>query len=671
MKRGLCLVLALVFLLCACSRTPKTEESTGESSQQTESQTSKEESSKPESSESTENSETPENPDSAEEPDLLIETRKSTHPADYQDLYEKLMNAESGYGYYGWDEEEVWEEDAAEAEESSAIEAPVSEEKGASNEAPREGSGSDYSETNVQVAGIDEGDIVKTDGQYIYVIHDYSMLRIFKVNGKDVEQVSETPATLGAKSWSDAIELYVSGDRLAFVSYGSAKVPDDNLDYGNTDVIRVQLFDITDRARPVRLTTMEQNGYFSQSRLIGDKLYMVSTYYVYRYYMDQNRPETFVPRYYVNGEPYVLAVEDIICPEEITNDSYTVMGVYDLTEGKVQQMQSIVGRTDTIYMNANSLYLARSEYKDRVVSTYTESVYTVELHRSGDYTTINRFDVGEDGNLTYVADGEVAGSIYGQFALDEKDGYLRVVTTGSYDEYRDYVDEEYDFHNRVWNDSLWVDNRQSNNLIILDENMEKVGSLNRLAPGERVYSVRYNGDIAYFCTFRQVDPLFCVDVSYPTAPKQLSALKIPGFSEYLHVYSDGRLFGLGQEANPNSGSTEGLKLTMFDTSDPENVTVLHTTYPDGWYSSAEYNHKAILVDARKDLIGFCAGGTYVIYGYSDTDGFTLKAEINLDYWGDARGLYIDNYFYIVDAYRISVIDLTTLQLVNTLEIIED
>ena len=129
MKRGLCLVLALVFLLCACSRTPKTEESTGESSQQTESQTSKEESSKPESSESTENSETPENPDPAEDPDLLIETSKSTHPADYQDLYEKLMNAESGYGYYGWDEEEVWEEDAAEAEESSAVEAPVSEEK--------------------------------------------------------------------------------------------------------------------------------------------------------------------------------------------------------------------------------------------------------------------------------------------------------------------------------------------------------------------------------------------------------------------------------------------------------------------------------------------------------------------------------------------------------------
>ena len=171
--------------------------------------------------------------------------------------------------------------------------------------------------------------------------------------------------------------------------------------------------------------------------------------------------------------------------------------------------------------------------------------------------------------------------------------------------------------------------------------------------------MRFDGDIAYFVTFRQTDPLFTVDVSDPTAPKILSELKIPGFSEYLHKYSEGRLFGLGYDAD-EEGVTDGMKLTMFDVSDPTAVSEKTTLKLDAYWSEALHNHKAIVISPQKDIIALPLEDGYTIFGYSDEQGFYRRAEMQFEgaWGGDMRGLFIGEHFYVVDASRAAKYSMT-------------
>jgi uncharacterized secreted protein with C-terminal beta-propeller domain len=199
---------------------------------------------------------------------------------------------------------------------------------------------------------------------------------------------------------------------------------------------------------------------------------------------------------------------------------------------------------------------------------------------------------------------------------------------------------------------------QYNCLYTLDSNLLIIGKIEKLASGERVYSVRFDGDIGYFVTFRQVDPLFAVDLSVPSNPTVLSALKIPGFSQYLHPYSDTLLFGLGRDADEQSGKAGFLKLSMFDVSDPKNVSEKSKLIIDGvYYSDAISNHKAIIVDAVNNIIAFPADGKYLIYSYSPVSGFKQEAALQSPggskYYYNVRGLYIGDFFYVVSNSGIS------------------
>ncbi len=640
------LLILLICMLTACGKGAKTDESSSgkdESSQQEQENEQRTTSSK-----------------------MVAETRTLSRAENYEQIL-KLLEAADAHGYdYGGG---YYVEDAVEeaTEEEAMPDMPAEEAKDASNSSGEK----EHSTTNVQVEGIDEGDIVKTDGNYIYVLHDYDTILIFKVEGEKVEQVAEMPlanATDEKNWWYSINDMYLCGDRLVLVSNIESMAYWTDGDsyksvYGDREVTRMEIIDVSDRTAPQVLRAAEQDGWYSDSRLIDGTLYLVTNYYSYNYW-DRSNADSYIPHYYVDGEKNLIEAEDILLPpeSEVRDRQYTVLGVYDVNKAEIVQCQAVLGRTDDIYMNEKSLYLVRGSYEDVVTDRYTESVYDVEVHATGHVTTVNRFAV-EDKKLKYMADGRVSGNIYGSFALDEKNGYLRIVTTGNSNTYKLYRDPKYGFEN--YQNSWWNDSSQTNNLFILDAQMQIVGKLTGLARGEQVYSVRYNGDIAYFCTFRQVDPLFAVDVSDPKAPKQLSALKIPGFSNYLHNYTDGRLFGLGKDADEITGRVRGLKLSMFDTSDPTNVTELNTAYPSGDYSEATYNHHAILIDAEKDLIGFPMDDGYVIYGYSDAQGFYEKAHIRMgvSYWDNARGLYIEDHFYIVLENEIDVIDLNSMEVV--------
>ena len=339
--------------------------------------------------------------------------------------------------------------------------------------------------------------------------------------------------------------------------------------------------------------------------------------------------------------------------------SYTVVCAYDLERAALSASQSVLGGGSTVYMNAGTLYISESTSRLTSGEPYTDSVYTVIDYTRTDVTNITSFDVS-GGSLALKASGTVPGALYSQFSMDEYDGNLRVVTTTYTQSWSEYTDEE-----KGWTNYIWDDGGTSNALYVLDGALSIIGSVDTLAEDEQVYGVRFDGGIGYIVTFRRVDPLFAVDLSDPANPTVLSALKIPGFSEYLHVYGDGRLFGLGMDADEETGRTTGMKLTMFNTEDPADVTVKHTLKLDSDYSAALYNHKAILISADKSIIAFPAENGYDIYGYSDDTGFYSRARIDdVEWYGNGRGLYIGDYAYIVTNASLTVLDMTGFSLVT-------
>ncbi len=555
------------------------------------------------------------------------------------------------------------------AEDEVAAEAPAAKESGSTGEG-------DYAGTNVQVNGVDEGDIVKTDGQYIYVIHGEELI-IFKADGENTAEVCRRK--VGMSDYSESGEkadysyrsenkspdqMFVSDGRLALIfnysKYDEAKV-DGKWVSNNKNYTCIDFYDVSDPANPKLLQSYGQDGYVLGSRLMDGKLYLMTNYWVWN--CEEGDPSTYVPILYKGGEMHILPAGKIyINPWGCSSTEYVVGCGYDMASGARFAEQSVLGCGDKLYMNAGGIYVLGSNWYDNVTKTYKESVYTVEEHESGAETQIIRFSLDD---LKVIASGKVPGSMESQFSADEYQGYLRLVTTRDESSYKVYKDEAYDFENYKWDEG-----KTSNALYILDDGLQVVGFVEDLAPGERVYSARFDGDIAYFCTFRNMDPLFAADLSDPTAPKILSALKISGFSEYLHNWSENRLFGLGNEADEENGWREGLKLVMFDTSDKANVTVKHTLVLDeASYSEALYDHKAVFIDPARNYIGFAAENTYYIYSYDDAAGFKLMYQFDSDDWlGNTRGIRVGDNAYITTYNAMNVISMTDWTWVRSLAI---
>ena len=529
-----------------------------------------------------------------------------------------------------------------------------------------------YSGTNVQVAGVDEGDIVKTDGTYIYILRDVELI-IMKAEGTNVSEVSHTIVgsewesttnedDLGETSEKMPVALYVTGDRAVVISsffhwVDSGSGADDE----NSNYVVVDIYNIENRGEPKLIKSLGQDGYQVDSRMIGNTLFLCTAYYVYD--PDQGSPEQFVPCLYTDGKREPVTCGTIGLLPDGDSTTYAVLTSYDVASAGMLNTQSILGGGETVYMNAENLFLCRTEYNDNVVETGTDGPYEVTTHKTDATTTINRFTVA-DGMLTYAATGTVPGGLNNQFSLDEFNGYLRVATTEQNGGYKIYVDEGHKFENYEP-----METAQSNDLYVMDSDLQVVGSVTNLAPDESIYSARFDGDYAYLCTYRTVDPVFAVDLSDPAAPNVIGALSLSGYSDYLHLWTDHQLFGLGmqtQEIASENGTTarlDGMKMVMIDTADPAALKEESTLEIDADYSQALYNHKAILVDQARGLIAFPAEGNYLVYGYSADQGFQLKKEITFENEWDwqSRGLYIGDFFYVVSSDCIYTIDLNTLE----------
>lgn len=516
------------------------------------------------------------------------------------------------------------EEGAAAAEDSLSMDTAAKE---SMNTSAQEG---DFSQTNLQEIGVDEGDIVKTDGDYLYILSGQAVY-IVRADGGNMTLTGKlTPPALD----EEVQEMYLDGDLLCLITTNQlvATITSAEEDMARKEEVadvlhvdeksftKVYTWNIKNRENPVLLGVTTQEGYYATSRRNGDLLYLFTSYTPK---IRQTREESsLLPE--AGGE--VMEISDVYLPEYAADSSYLVISSMNLRQpGALISRKAVVSGTGNYYVSTENIYIATWQYDNNRA-----------------YTQILKFSY-QDGIIRPVGVSNIRGEINDSFSLNESNGYLRVVATD------------------------WSGKTEVTRLYVLDEGMQICGKIDDLAPGESVRSARFLGDTGYFVTFRQTDPLFSVDLSDPRNPRILGELKVTGFSSYLHFYGENLLLGLGQEVDPDSGRYQGIKLSMFDISNPADVKEVGRYVLDKKYDCPGiYNYKAILADPGKNLIGFECDGEYYVFSWQEGEGFVLdfkkerSGEEDVCYSQEQRGLYIGRTFYLTKnfgSYQIEAYDM--------------
>ena len=462
-----------------------------------------------------------------------------------------------------------------------------------------------FSDTNVRTEGVGEADIVKTDGSYLYTLKANSQeISIVDIRSDQMKVVSG----ISLNENFQASEFYLSDQKLFVLgNMQSTQVDSDSKTLYRGSCTRIQTYDLADINNPKSIGTVDQSGYYRTSRFKDGYLYVFSDYYIYDTITKKDYP-SYVPLVGDN----LLKQSDIYLPTNHAADQKAVMS-----------------ENGEVYVSENNIYIYE----------YANSSILADNLAAKNQTILRKLSYNK-GKLSGSAQGKVKGYLNDSFSIDEYDNTLRLVTTVT--------------HN-VGSSS------QSNSVYVLDADLKTIGKIEDLAKNEQVYSARFLGDTGYFVTYEQTDPLFSVDFSDPENPKILGKLKIPGFSEYLHFYSDNLLLGIGMDTDEN-GITNGVKISMFDISDPSDVKeVSKYTLDQYYYSDVFSDYRAALVDPEKNLIGFPLSGSanqYVILSYDKDQGFQvqMQEEVNGNSYLGTRGVYANEKFYVIngnaiEAYR--------------------
>lgn len=551
---------------------------------------------------------------------------------DYDEIYEYIQA-----------EREYWEDAASATEESTAdsstgsAEARSFDSAGANAESiSNTASGKEYSDTNVREEGVGEGDIVKTDGKNLYVVNG-EKINIVGAGSTEMELLAQIEPEEG----SYPSEVYAQDGYLAVV-YTKSEYSDGTNGYDGyyRDYTCADVYDVSNPEEPEKIGGITQSGYFNTMRIRGGYVYLLSSFYADTGAARGNQP-AYIPE--VQGK--LISTDCIYMPQGRMGNSYTVISSFDLDdpEGHTDS-KAVFGNTGICYVSTENIYI-------------TESIYG-ESDSDVNQTSIRKVSYGE-GILEGAGQTKLSGVLNDSFSIDEYDGYLRLVTTVTKTEGQ----------TRGIVPLLAPEPSESNSLYVLDENLKIVGEIRDLAEGERVYSARFVGKTGYFVTFRQVDPLFSVDLSDPAAPKILGELKIPGFSEYLHPYGDGLLLGIGMDVDESGVTTEGVKLSMFDISDPSDVREVQKYVIEDMYGTDVYDYRSVFADVEKNLFGFTAYGNsqkYYIFSYDENSGFRQEFERSLGGYGSTRGMYIGDLFYLVSGNTIEAYTLDEFEKVDDL-----
>lgn len=477
---------------------------------------------------------------------------------------------------------------------------------------------SGYSDTNVREESVGEADVVKTDGSRLYVMSG-NRVEIVDIASEEMEEIAAV--TVDPDSYIR--ELYVEGSRMAVFYTQSKFTQEDGIEVRSREFACTDVYDISDPSAPVKLNTFSQSGVYNTMRVKDGYAYVISSFYP-----DTASPRSDVGAYVPSVQGGTLEADRIFMPEQEMGSEYTVITAFSLADPQEQtDSKAVFGSAGLCYVSSENIYVTETCYDTDDTGMSRTAVRKVAYH---------------DGQLEGAAQAKVDGMLKDSFCIDEYNGYLRLVTTITSD-------------NGVMpisGDSSAAEPDSSNALYVLDGELQVTGEIRDLAPGETVYSARFMGDTGYFVTFRQVDPLFSVDLSDPASPQIIGELKIPGFSEYLHPYGEGLLLGIGMDVDEEGVTTEGVKLSMFDISDPGNVTEASVYVMEDMYGTdAAYDYKAVFADVEKNLFGFRAyggnGDVYSVFSYDAAEGFRKVFSRELTYGGDARGLYAGERFYLV------------------------
>lgn len=583
----------------------------------------------------------------------------------------------------------------------------TSENEGSSNK--------DYYDTNEQTENVHEGDVIKTDGEYIYTLITYPDMKIeiTKATSGKLSEVSEIKVKTKGTYDLQLHEMYVSDNKLIILGERIDYIENNSMEKGcvvdyrggiNEETI-IFIYDISDKEKPGLISENIQEGDYISSRLTEGYLYTVSTKYMNKITIDE-----CVPR--VNGK--LIESEDVFLPTSIDSPEYTVLTSLNINESEEFKKEvAVAGGAQHVYVSNDNVYIIASnmieedisktaegknelkkakkecEFEEegkveisssekKAIKKQYENVDTEKIsarRENGVYKYTDSIDIikynYDDGNIEFVADSKVAGYVEDNMSFDEKDGYLRFVTTeSSYEAVEsrvNYYDENGELLFYNLEESVGVlegMTEETNNVFVLDEKLKTVAEIRDLAEGETVYSARYLGDYGYFVTYENTDPLFSVDFSDIRNPKIIGELKMPGFSDYLHFYTEDKLLGLGMETDEVTGDNLGVKLEMYDVSKGNAEKEAKYVMDEFDYSEALYNYKAIMVDSERGYIGFPAEDNtesyYLLYTY-DNNEFKELMKISLgDYSWNVRGFYIGEYLYVVNMEKgISSFDLNS------------
>jgi len=611
-----------------------------------------------------------------------------------------------------------------------------------------------YSKTNIQVPGVDEADIVKCDGKFIYVGTPNSIyvVKAFPPENSgvtDVVRLGERSVVKGlfvltnestrklvvitsTTYWkyvplTESIELpSVTVTRTTRTATLPIVTPPETATTTKVTTVTVTVtatvppippkpprivipntsvlvYEVSSEGKLTMLSNITVSGQYVTSRLIGDKVYVITSQVV----APPIEGYGIIPPL-VNGSPVDPSL--IIYLGAPPPYTYTLVAAVDLSTLKHKEHVFLTGRSDWIYVSTGNLYVLSARHvsiyeitwsvikellpeipadirgvinsimnsslpyyskisaatnifqswlrtlKGDEAREFAENVREVGKKvlngRVLEETVIYRFAIkGLD--VVAEAKGSVPGYVLDQFSMDEYGKYFRIATTSR----------------RIYIMDNAISTKTSNNIYILNMNLSIIGKLEELAPGERIYAARYLGSLAYLVTYRRVDPLYGIDLSNPEKPKVIGYLKIPGYSEYLHPYRGKYLIGIGVAAT-ESGRPIGIKVSLFNISNPRNITEVSSIVIKGdLMTPLFHDHKAILINYDRNYIAFPIHG--YIEGKGKLEGVsvislgsTLKLKGVIEHRWAVRALYIENYIYSISLESIKIFDDSTLKLVK-------
>ena len=643
-------------------------------------------------------------------PDVTIkgtnELKKIENVVQLKSLLDSVQ-AESLYGYRASFAKTMVAEPAFEMEET-AVAMDVA-----------AGGATEFSQTNIQEAEVDEADFMKNDDKYIYTLSGNKLVIIEAFPAEDASVLS----TL--KIDGRARDMFINGDKLVVFVEKSDQV----FVIGEYDYVPRQryaqkthalVYDVSDRKQPELVNDFNLNGNYFQARMIGDYVYFITKENIY--YSGGLIDMPVVRSEKISVEPEIYYFDS---PE--TNYNFHTITSFDVNEGDLNSKTFMLGYSNNLYVSKNNIYItyqknlpytdtrkdmffevvvpllpisvnkemsweeisskledmynkmeenAKKELQKRIAEAVEE--YQLKLEQERRKTIVHRIAIN-NGDIDYGAKGEINGYLLNQFSMSEHNDKLRVATTT-------YI--------------YRGENTMYNNVYVLDMDMDVVGSLEDIAPDERIYSTRFMGNRLYMVTFKRVDPLFVIDLD---SLKILGELKIPGFSDYLHPYDENHIIGIGKETESNEWggvSMKGVKLSLFDVSDVSNPKQVdkYEIGARGSDSEALHEHKAFLFDLKKNLLvipvrevnaeryyneklGYYTQdvwqGAYVFN--LDEEGFTVKGKVShsdgeerYSYWGSPnavrRSLYMDDVLYTVSSGKIKANDLESMEEITEVEL---